>query len=318
MASRAVQGYCAQRRYPSRRTTPTRRPSSATSTRLIMNQSLRNLAFAALAAALPLVVSAQSSTSGSSTGTSQSGSSQSGATQSGTRQADTNRTGTRDSGTRDSTTSTTPSSSASWSSTAGSSSAQGSIARIKSDAIDRQFTATDLIGKEVYDNGGEKVGEVKDVVLGSAAGSHLAMAFASGKDDRSTSQTGATGSTYGSTSGSTSSDVSTRSTGSTSTGTRTAGTASTGTRSTTSGTMDDIGSAMKDMGSKAHAAMSGLTAEPAAIVSVGGFMGMGDNLIRVPLSQLNYDSSNERLTIAMSQNEISSLAEPSESGAAAE
>lgn len=194
----------------------------------------------------------------------------------------------------------------------------GSISRVDQNSLEQQFTATDLIGKEVYDNAGKKVGDVKDIVLGSAAGSHLAMAFASGQGSRSTSTgttsgsttgtagTSSTGSSYGAT-GSTGTTGSTAgtSTGSTS-GSRTAGTSgSTGTSSTDRSS--GIGAAASGMMSQAHGAMSSLTSEPAAIVSVGGFMGMGDNLLRVPLSQLNYDSSNERLTLSISETEISSL-----------
>lgn len=303
-----------------------------------MNSQVRKLAIIAFAAALPLGLAAQSST-GSSSGTSgtsgsssttRSGSSQSGSTQSGSMQSgsqgSSTRTGTSGTSGTSSTASGThgSSSGAGYTSTSGSaSSGLRGISRVKQDALKRQFTATDLIGKDVYDNGGKKLGEVKDVVLGSAAGSHLAMAFASGEsDDQSASTSGSGRTTTGSSTGTTgtsgtgSTYGSTSTAGSTGDASRTASTGTTGTaRSSTSGSgsmsgsLANAGNALGSAVGSAFDTMSGMASEPAAIVSLGGFMGMGDNLVRVPLSQLSYDSSNERLTLAVSETEISSLTE---------
>ncbi|ACB73438.1 hypothetical protein Oter_0147 [Opitutus terrae PB90-1] len=203
------------------------------------------------------------------------------------------------------------------------------IAKVDQNSIKQQLTATDLIGKDVYDNGGKKVGEVKDLVLGSAAASHLAMAFANtgSSDDTTSSSRSTTGATSGRSSdgtyGSSSTGSATGATGASGTGStsriagtdRTSGTGSTSSTSRTSGSM---GSTLGSDVSSAFNSISGMASEPAAIVSLGGFMGMGDNLVRVPLSQLNYDSSKERLTLALSENELSSLTDRSNTRNAAE
>lgn len=198
-----------------------------------------------------------------------------------------------------------------------------SISRVDKNSIDQQFTATDLIGKDVYDNGGQKIGQVKDIVLGSAAGSHLAMALATGSTDTGssgsseygTSGTAGSSSTRGSTTG-----TATRGTTGTDSGSSMASTGSTGSgsasRSGSSTGTGAVGGADSSWASQAQGALSGVTSEPAAIVSVGGFMGMGDNMVRVPLSQLNYDQSNQQLTVAISQSELASLTEASGSQAA--
>lgn len=184
-------------------------------------------------------------------------------------------------------------------------------------SVDQQFTATDLIGKDVYDNGGQKIGQVKDIVLGSSAGSHLAMALgtdsgssgSSGSSDYGTSGSTGTSSTRGSAAGTTGtgSGSSMANTGGTGSGSANRSGASTGAGSSGMGS---------SWASQAQGALSGLTSEPAAIVSVGGFMGMGDNMVRVPLSQLNYDQSNQHLTVAISQSELTSLTETTGSRAA--
>lgn len=317
-----------------------------------MNSQIRKLAIIAFAAALPLGLAAQSgstgsspsgssnSTSGSSRSTSssdtlRSGSSTGSSMTGSSRDQSSSTRGTSGSGMSSPSTSTgsvSGSSGADYSSSSGSSSSSAlhGISRVDQNSIKQQFTATDLIGQEVYDNSGKKVGEVKDLVLGSAAASHLAMAFANrgGADDATSSSSslrsgrstsgatgGSAGGTYGSTSGagSTGSATGASGTGSTS---RIAGTdrASSTRDATGSAGSSTLGSEM----SSAFNSMSGMASEPAAIVSLGGFMGMGDSLVRVPLSQLNYDSSNERLTIAVSESELSSLTDRTHGRNAAE
>ncbi len=280
-----------------------------------MKTPIRNLVIMGLAAALPLAVSAQSSTGSSSTG------SQSSDTTSSTRP---NSSG-----------SSTYDSTSTGSHTAG----MGGLQRVTKDSLDSQLTAKDLIGKDVYDNAGKKVGSIDDVVLSSAASSHLATAFSSKDRDQSDSSyqtasgnTGAasgsannSGNTYGSTSGS---NANTSSTGSDGIATRSSSgnyAASNATGSTdstsTSGSMNSstrgTQSALGSVGSAIDSTMSSLTSEPAAIVSVGGFMGMGRNMVRVPVSQLSFDASNERLTINVSESELAALTENSDTGRSA-
>ena len=57
----------------------------------------------------------------------------------------------------------------------------------------------------------------------------------------------------------------------------------------------------------------GAMSEDAVVVSYGGFLGAGNSLIRVPLSQLNFDASSKHFTINLAENELASLPESTES-----
>jgi hypothetical protein len=63
--------------------------------------------------------------------------------------------------------------------------------------------------------------------------------------------------------------------------------------------------------------MMGAMSENAVIVSYGGFLGAGSSLLRVPLSQLNYDTSNRRITVNVAETELSSLPEATETSRSA-
>lgn len=58
--------------------------------------------------------------------------------------------------------------------------------------------------------------------------------------------------------------------------------------------------------------MMGATSENAVIVSYGGFLGAGSSMLRVPLSQLNYDTNNKRITLNVADTDLSSLPEATE------
>lgn len=65
---------------------------------------------------------------------------------------------------------------------------------------------------------------------------------------------------------------------------------------------------MDDMANRAGAAMAGaMSGGPAAIISAGGLMGIGGDLIRVPLSQLRYDATEDRVTLDVSRDQISRI-----------
>lgn len=46
---------------------------------------------------------------------------------------------------------------------------------------------------------------------------------------------------------------------------------------------------------------------PAAIISAGGMLGLGDSMIRVPLSQLSYDADEDRVTLNITRDQLSSI-----------
>lgn len=204
---------------------------------------------------------------------------------------------------------------------AGSDAGQASIQRVTKDSLDRQLTAKGLIGKNVYDRQGEKIGEVQDVVLDSSRAPQLATAFSSrqsgsggmnnasatGGQRSETANPGATGATGAS---------GTAGTGSTYAGTTTdrPSTTTSGSpgvdamRSATAGISDAAG----QIGSALQSGMDGA----AAIISSGGLFSRNE-LVRVPLSELSYDASEDRITLAISRSEFSSLTESPETGRSA-
>ena len=170
------------------------------------------------------------------------------------------------------------------------------------------------MGKEVYDQSGKRIGEVKDVVLGSTANPQLA----SGLRNLSSGSAGSTGST------------STTRTDSGSTRTASGNVGGVG----ATGSIDATGSGIGASGSLGSTGSSGSggsigsgsmpsmmsmggMSETAVVVSHGGFLGAGSNLIRVPLSQLNYDQSNRRITISVSESDLANLPEWSETSRSA-
>lgn len=169
----------------------------------------------------------------------------------------------------------------------------GSIQRVSDQTIDRQFTAKDLIGKEVYDNRDKRIGEIKDVVLDSSQFQQLASSIGSRE-----SQTGSSGSSTVN-SGSATNSSSTGMNSSDHNSSRVSTSTSSGAANTSSG----AGATGMHMGSD-YASMS---SEPAAIISHGGLLGVGNNLLRVPLSQLNFDQNSRHLTVNVSEQQLSSL-----------
>ncbi|HWL16737.1 MAG TPA: PRC-barrel domain-containing protein [Opitutus sp.] len=233
-----------------------------------MKPHFRTLAVLAMAASLPLAVSAQSSTGSSSTDTS-SGRSSTGSTSGSTYSSP--------SSTSSSSNRSTSSMDSMHSSMSDMSSGAASIQTVSQSALDHQLTAKALIGKNVYDSQGKRIGEVKDVVLDSSRTPQLATAFGNREGARDTSSTS---------------------------GSMNTSRTSTGTASTTADSNATLGSSIDSAVGSLSGAMSG---GASVVISSGGFLGMGNDLIRVPLTQLNYDSSKDHFTLNVSQSEIANM-----------
>jgi hypothetical protein len=171
--------------------------------------------------------------------------------------------------------------------------------------VKSQFTAKDLIGKEIYDKSGKRIGEVKDVVLGSSVNPQLATGL-SERGKVASVDTATTRSSTGTTRTATGSVGDVGATGSVTTSDR--GVSASGT----------LGGTTSAGAASARAqSMMGAMSENAVIVSYGGFLGAGNNMLRVPLSQLGFDASNERITVNVTESELSSLPEPTETSRSA-
>lgn len=243
----------------------------------------------AAAAALPFTLSAQPS--GSSSSSSSSGS--------------TNPTGSSSSSSSDrnskdslgSSSRSTPSSSTGDSSMSGasygtsSSTGVGStpgLQAVTKSSLDTEFTAKDLIDKEVYDRDQKKIGKIVDVVLG-AESTPLAFALSensSGADigSRSTLDNSAAG-----------------------------GGSSRSETTTANSPKSGLGARGAESGSSSgYSKLSSTSSsQPAVIIAHGGLLKMGQDLVRAPMSRLTYDSSQKHLTLDVSSNEITSLSSTS-------
>jgi len=242
-----------------------------------MNSSLRNILMVSVAAALPLTLAAETAASSS--------------------------TKPMPSETRDTSSSsslTTPSV------TPGSTSA-GSIQRLNDRALENQFTAKDLIGKELYDRQGKRIGEVKDIVLASSSNPQLASNLSTKSGIHSSYTTDSTATSAGTKRTASGSVGGASATGSVTTSDN--GVAVSG--STSRKGSADVSGTARDLSRRADALMGSAT-EDAVVVSFGGFLGAGNSLLRVPLSQLSYDASNKHITISMAESELSSLPEEKE------
>jgi hypothetical protein len=168
----------------------------------------------------------------------------------------------------------------------------GSIQRVNDQTLDRQFTAKDLIGKEVYDNRDKRIGEIKDVVLDSTQFSQLASAIGS-----RVAQTG----TYGGGSDSTASN-----------GTSSSDRNSSRLSSDSPKSVANTGASADATSVRQGSDFASMSSEPAAIISHGGLLGVGNDLLSVPLSQLNFDQNKHHLTLNVSEQQLSSLQSPSD------
>ncbi len=125
----------------------------------------------------------------------------------------------------------------------------GEVQRVTQDDLEQQATASSIIGKDVVDRDGNKVGTVKDISIASL----LPASLHQGTDTASSEQT---------------------------------------------------------IGATIDTALERVTSPSTDVnvyVSVGGFMGMGNDLIAVPVSRLQSDG--DGLKIDMTQDELKSIAD---------
>jgi rRNA processing protein Gar1 len=166
-------------------------------------------------------------------------------------------------------------------------SATQDVIRVSEDRVDSLTTATDLIGASVYDRDGEKVGTIKDVSFGRNVLSGLSMKNDSWKSDKDSKQSQSMSSTKKD-------------------------------RDEDSyASKDSMKDSKKDwnasddrskMSMNDHA-MSGRP-ESVVFISVGGILGIGDDLVQVPASQIGYDSSKKRFVLeGHSVSEVTNIAE---------
>ena len=186
----------------------------------------------------------------------------------------------------------------------------GSLRRVSEDSLESQFTAKDLIGKELYDRSGKRIGEVKDIVLASSVNPQLAAGLS--RSDDMTSAGTSTARSGSATTRTASGSVG----GVGASGSVTTSESGVGVSANLGGTSGAGSTSASEMARHGQS-MMGSMAENAVIVSHGGILGAGDSLIRIPLSQLNFDSSNEHITVNVSESEISSLSEATESSRSA-
>lgn len=172
--------------------------------------------------------------------------------------------------------------------------------RITNDQLDNHMTAKTLIGTDVHGSDGNKVGSVVDVILGP---SHSMRGSDHRMGSGSTGYTGATGTTGAAMSGSRSATAQ----GSTSSRTDSRADVA-GNRQSGIGATDDRSS----MGASAMGAMNNM--QPAVIVSTGGLMGIGNDLIRVPMSKISYDADKKEIRLNVTEEEWKILRETRATG----
>lgn len=192
----------------------------------------------------------------------------------------------------------------------------GAMARVSKDNVDQRFTAKDLLGAAVYDTAGERIGDIADIDLQGTVPSSLSMSF---------TQNDSGGVSMGSSSMSPGTNYANTGTGATSGNAGVSGStgvagqtgsagnyAQSGTSSSTSqSSIDRAHSAASDVLADSSRAISSISGSSQATVflSVGGLWGIGDDLVRVPISQLSYNTGEDRFELAASKAQVVALAE---------
>lgn len=158
--------------------------------------------------------------------------------------------------------------------------AQGQLQRVSQDQLDQRLTANSLIGKKIVDRDGNDVGTVKDIGLAAVLPQHL-------------NETGAA-------TASSSTDMN-RST--------TTGTSTTGTSGSSIAGTGSVGSSSEYSNPSMQ---SGSARDVNVYVEVGGFLGMGGDLVAIPASQLQRDASeDDQFKVNLSQDDIQQVAQRS-------
>jgi len=144
------------------------------------------------------------------------------------------------------------------------------IRRVSKDEVENQPTAKHVIGQAVYSSDGKKLGDISDLTISS--------------DFQAAQMAGIA---------------------------RRAGSDSTATTTTASDVARSDATSRRKDASKDWSSAKNMTvgSETQAIISVGGVLGVGDDLVSVPVSALNYDSSEERFTLSVTKDEFLAIAE---------
>lgn len=173
----------------------------------------------------------------------------------------------------------------------------GGIARVSEEEVKQQFTAKDLIGAEVYDRAGEKIGDISDVAFAGDFAPGLAGAYTMSRASQSDSMsdarsTGTPGRTPQTTAPS---------------GTAAGSSLPSSSAGTPPPTARSPGSPTSS--SAPSSGLASLSMEPRVYISVGGLWGIGDDLVSVSASQLSFDSAKDRFVLAANKAEVVALAE---------
>lgn len=158
------------------------------------------------------------------------------------------------------------------------------VQRVTKDSLDEQLTAKDLLDKDVYDRNQNKIGKIVDVVLTDQS-TPLAFAFSESEKhgSSSTSVSNATG-----------------------TDSASAGNTTRGNRG--------LDSSLTGSSSSGSSPGTSATSQMAVVIAHGGMLKRGKDLIRAPLSKLNYDSNQKHLTLSMSTDELQALVSANTTG----
>jgi hypothetical protein len=177
------------------------------------------------------------------------------------------------------------------------------VHRVDKASLRTQLTAKNLIGRDVHDRSGRKIGSVHDVVLPPGSSS-LALAFA--RDGGLESKKAQKDSAMGSGTESESVDGMSRG-GSNSERATVYDQNSTEAAAVSSDHLGDMeaNTQRSSLNGRADAA-----SEASVVILAGGFAGVGGTILRAPLSQLSYDSSERRLVLAVDEAQLSTLKDP--------
>lgn len=185
------------------------------------------------------------------------------------------------------------------------------VQRTTEQTVDRELTAKDLLGKNVYDSSGDEIGAIVDVVLPNQNAGTLAQALSDQKSSNSSRGSASdNGNRYSnpnssSTTGNPSSSSSNSMNGTSSSSDRYANSGA--------GTYDSSSSARGSSsnsyssGTSNYSSTSSDSNAPCAIISYGGFLGMNNTLVKVPISSLNFDSNKDHLVLNVTKQQLDGL-----------
>ncbi len=165
------------------------------------------------------------------------------------------------------------------------------VGRTTEQQVDQQLTAKDLLGKDIYDSAGEEIGPVVDVILAGKASPSLKTALSD--NDREASAN------YDSTNAI-----------DPETGSATYAAADPNTANDIGDNEDEFGDEVSETARDLQNRMAGMMAnndEACAVVSYGGLMGIGNDLLIVPISALNYDRNSDQVTLNVNETELDAM-----------